>query len=220
MTEESPKFFYWAAYLAAACWTGQMFIGTVDLGALQSTAMVQPIMDNWLENVVLQGLWILMAVSLVFFGSACRTELLARAGVKSGYATAVSSGWLLCAVGLSVMAWSNQSLLAAAENADQTGVEVLAYLQVYAWFVTLAGMSTAFIALGLGSRRAGPLLSWFAYTTAVLGVLGLLGALHIPPGGLLCYLLAAPWLAVAGWLLPRSSRIGVRQHGSAAAVPD
>lgn len=220
MTEESPKYFYWAAYAAAACWVAQMFIGTVDMDSMQRTAAVQPIMDGWLENVVLQGLWILMAVALLFFGSACRTAFLAHPGIKSGYATALHSGWLLAAVGLCASAWTNQSMLAAAENADQSGVQVLAYLQVYGWFVTLIGLSTAFIAVGLGDRRTGLLPAWFTYATAVLGFLGLLGALHIPPGGLLCYLLLAPWLVAAGLLLSRVSRLDGRRHGAAEAVRD
>lgn len=218
MSLENPKFFYRAAYLAAACWVGQMFIGTVDLGSLQSTAAVRPIMDSWLENVVLQGLWILMAVSLIFFGSACRTAFLAHPGTKSGYAAAIHAGWLLSASGLAVTAWANQSMLVAAESADQAGVGALAYLQVHGWFVTLTGLSTALIAMGLGARRTGLLASWFAYTTAALGILGLLGALHIPPGGFLCYVLLPPWLVAAAVLLARSSRAVAGQAGASTAA--
>lgn len=217
MSLENPKFFYRAAYLAAACWVGQMFIGTVDLGSLQSTAAVRPIMDSWLENVVLQGLWILMAVSLIFFGSACRTAFLAHPGTKSGYAAAIHAGWLLSASGLAVTAWANQSMLVAAESADQAGVGALAYLQVHGWFVTLTGLSTALIAMGLGARRTGLLPWWFAYTTAALGILGLLGGAAHPSGRL--PVLRAPAAvacgrrSAAGPVIPRRRRTGRSQHG-------
>ncbi|MCY7396836.1 MAG: hypothetical protein LH468_11945 [Nocardioides sp.] len=55
------------------------------------------------------------------------------------------------------------------------------------WLAMGIGISTAFIAMGLGGVRSQVLPKWFAITTIVLGVLGvlaMLGAASIPPGGL------------------------------------
>ena len=56
------------------------------------------------------------------------------------------------------------------------------------------GIAAAFIAIGLGGLRNAVLPKWFAITTTVLGVLSLLGACSIPPGGLVNYLLLPFWL--------------------------
>jgi hypothetical protein len=65
------------------------------------------------------------------------------------------------------------------------------------------GITTAFLAMGLAGVRSAVLPRWFAITTTVLGVLALLGACSIPPGGLVNYVLLPFWLIAASVLIAR-----------------
>jgi hypothetical protein len=47
---------------------------------------------------------------------------------------------------------------------------------------------------------------WFPILTVVLGVLGALGALHIPPGGIVNYVALPLWLIAASIILARLQR--------------
>ena len=216
MKAEIPDYFHRAGYVAAACWAGQMFLGTIDLADLPGTAVVGKVMDQWWQNVILQGLWVLMAVCLLFFGAAVRAALRSGEAREATYSAVSQGAWTLAAAGLALMAWANQSAIGAAEGGDQPVLRTLAYLQAFGWVVLLIGLSAAYLAFGLGARASEVLPAWFAYITLVLGVQGLLGALHIPPGGGINYVLLPLWLAGASLLLGRSgqprriSRLGVQ----------
>ena len=71
------------------------------------------------------------------------------------------------------------------------------YAQYFGWLGMGIGIATAFIAVGLGGLRNAVLPKWFAVTTTVLGVLALLGACGVPPGGLVNYVLLPFWLIAA-----------------------
>ena len=72
--------------------------------------------------------------------------------------------------------------------------------------------------MGLGGLRNAVLPRWFAVTTTVMGVLALLGACSIPPGGLVNYLLLPFWLIAAAIIIARRQGTTFRSGDSLAAT--
>ena len=83
---------------------------------------------------------------------------------------------------------------------------MLSYVQYFGWLGMGIGITTAFIAIGLGGMRNAVLPKWFAITTTVLGVLALLGACGVPPGGLVNYLVLPFWLIAAAIIVARRQK--------------
>ena len=97
----------------------------------------------------------------------------------------------------------------AAEDGDEAATHMLSYAQYFGWLGMGIGIAAAFIAIGLGGMRNAVLPKWFAITTTVMGVLSLLGACSIPPGGLVNYLLLPFWLIAAAIIIARRQKAAV-----------
>jgi hypothetical protein len=85
---------------------------------------------------------------------------------------------------------------------------MLSYAQYFGWLGMGIGIAAAFIAIGIGGVRNAVLPRWFAVSTTVMGVLALLGACSIPPGGLVNYLLLPFWLIAAAVIIARRQKAG------------
>ena len=84
---------------------------------------------------------------------------------------------------------------------------MLGYTRYFGWLGMGVGIAAAFLAIGLGGVRNAVLPRWFAITTTVMGVLALLGAASIPPGGLVNYLLLPFWLIAAAIIIARQQKV-------------
>jgi hypothetical protein len=70
------------------------------------------------------------------------------------------------------------------------------------WLPALVGLVAGCWGLGLGGLRTATLPKWFAVTTVVFGVIGVLG-----PAAFIVYLLLPLWLIAASVITARRARI-------------
>ncbi|MHA3682717.1 hypothetical protein ACXR2T_03650 [Leucobacter sp. HY1910] len=200
------RFLPWSGVIAAVCWTAQMFVGVVGETDDPGGASVQVLREHTLANMVHMALLMATAMSLVYFAAATRAALRATEAAEAGASAVAFGGWLLVAVALAQMAVRDFALLSAAADGNAAATTAIGYLAWPGWVGMLAGLATVFVSIGIGALRGGALPRWFAIVTLILGVLVTLGALHIPPGGMIGYLLLPLWLVVAALLIARSQR--------------
>jgi hypothetical protein len=156
---------------------------------------------------------VVMGVALLFFATAVRNLLRSGEAREATYSSVAYGAWITVAASLGQMALWDKALMSAADDKNASAVQTLSYGQYFGWLAMGIGISTAFIAIGLGGVRSRVLPKWFAVTTVVLGALALLGACGIPPGGLVNYLLLPFWLIAAAIIISR------RQNASATPSP-
>jgi hypothetical protein len=108
--------------------------------------------------------------------------------------------------------------MSAAEDGNDAATHLLSYAQYFGWLGMGIGIAAAFIAIGLGGVRNAVLPKWFAITTMVMGVLALLGACGIPPGGLVNYLLLPFWLITGAVIIARRQATAARSESVRVSV--
>ena len=198
------RFLPWTGAIAGAAWIGQMFLfrtGDQDSPGSMTTAVIR---DHLALNYAAIGCLVVMAIALVFFGTALRSHLRAGEARESTYSSIVYGGLLLVAAGLSQMVMWNWGLInGAADAEDDQALGILSFVGFFGFAGMGIGIATTLLGAGLAGLANGVLPRWFAILSLVLGVLSALGTAGIPPGGLVNYLLLPLWLIAAAIILVR-----------------
>lgn len=198
------RFLPWTGAIAGAAWIGQMFLfrtGDQDSPGSMTTAVIR---DHLALNYAAIGCLVVMAIALVFFGTALRSHLRAGEAREATYSSIVYGGLLLVAAGLSQMVMWNWGLInGAADAKDDQALGILSFVGFFGFAGMGIGIATTLLGAGLAGLANAVLPRWFAILTLVLGVLSALGTAGIPPGGLVNYLLLPLWLIAAAILLVR-----------------
>lgn len=193
----------WSGAVAGAAWVGHDALARLYSSGEPGRGSVSSITAHPVLNTTSLSFLVVMAVSLIFFATAVRNLLRSGEAGEATWSSVAYGGWLSVAAALAQMAVLRKGLMAAAGDGNRVATEVLSYAEFFGWLGMGAGVSAAFLALGLGGLRTATLPRWFAVTTAVLGVLALLGACSIPPGGLVNYLVLPFWLVGAAVVVAR-----------------
>lgn len=198
------RFLPWTGAIAGAAWIGQMFLfqtGDQDSPGSMTTAVIR---DHLALNYAAIGCLVVMAIALVFFGTALRSHLRAGEAREATYSSIVYGGLLLVAAGLSQMVMWNWGLInGAADAEDDQALGILSFVGFFGFAGMGIGIATTLLGAGLAGLANGVLPRWFAILSLVLGVLSALGTAGIPPGGLVNYLLLPLWLIAAAIILVR-----------------
>lgn len=198
------RFLPWTGAIAGAAWIGQMFLfrtGDQDSPGSMTTAVIR---DHLALNYAAIGCLMVMAIALVFFGTALRSHLRAGEAREATYSSIVYGGLLLVAAGLSQMVMWNWGLInGAADAKDDQALGILSFVGFFGFAGMGIGIATTLLGAGLAGLANAVLPRWFAILTLVLGVLSALGTAGIPPGGLVNYLLLPLWLIAAAIILVR-----------------
>ena len=206
------RFLPWSGVVAGLAWVGQdgfAHLYSVDRPGAGSIDVTN---SHALLNVASLACVVVMGVALLFFATAVRIRLRTAEAGESTYSSVAYGAWVTVAASLAQMALWDKGMLSAADDGNAGAVQTLSYVQYFGWLAMGIGISTAFIAMGLGGLRLAALPRWFAVTTVVMGALALLGACGIPPGGLVNYVLLPFWLVGAAIILARRQK-------AAAATP-
>ena len=196
----------WTGVLAALGWVGQDTLLQWSTSDQPGRASVEVVNAHTALNLGATSAAVVMGVALIFFATAVRNLLRSGEAREGTYSHVAYGGWIVVSAALGQMALADKALLAAAGDGNATALTTLSYTQYYGWLAMGIGLSAAFIAMGWGGVRNAVLPRWFSVTTLVLGVLALLGACSIPPGGLVNYLVLPFWLVGASIVLARRQR--------------
>jgi len=193
----------WSGLVAGLAWIGQEALARVYSSDEPGRGSVDKITDHLGMNIGSLSCLVVMGVALLFFAAAVRNLLRSGEAREATYSSVAYGGWITVSAALAQMTVWNKGLLSAAEDGDEAATQMLSYAQYFGWLGMGIGIATAFIAVGLGGLRNAVLPKWFAVATIVMGVLALLGACSIPPGGLVNYLLLPFWLIAAAIIIAR-----------------
>lgn len=196
----------WTGAVAGAAWIAQDLFAKSDTTDDPGRGDAGVINSHLTSNIAGLASLIVMGIMLVFFAAAVRNLLRSAEAREATYSVVAYGGWLLVAAGVSQMAMWRNGMFAAADDHAQDAVHALSYVQYFGWAGMTIGLATAFLAIGLGGLRNAVLPKWFSVTTVILGVLGALGAAHIPPGGLVNYIALPFWLVAASVIIARNQR--------------
>ena len=197
------KFLPWSGAVAGVAWIAQDGLARLHSADEPGRGSVEVMDGHVAQNIGSLSSLVIMGVALLFFATAVRNLLRSGEAREATYSSVAYGGWLTVSAALAQMAVWNKGLMSAAEDGDQAAAHALSYVQYFGWLGMGVGIATAFLAMGLGGLRNVVLPRWFAMTTAVLGVLALLGACSIPPGGLVNYVLLPFWLIAASVVIAR-----------------
>jgi hypothetical protein len=197
------KFLPWSGVIAGVAWIGQDFLAHMYSSDTPGRGSVAVTNAHIGLNTASLSCLVLMGVALLFFATAVRNLLRSGEAREATYSSVAYGAWITVSAALGQMALWDKALLSAADDKNSSAIATLSYAQYFGWLAMGIGISTAFIAIGLGGVRSAVLPRWFAITTVVLGVLALLGACSIPPGGLVNYLLLPFWLIAAAIVIAR-----------------
>lgn len=200
----------WSGAVAGLAWIGQDVLARHYSSDEPGRGSVTVIADHPVLNVASLSCLVVMGVALLFFATAVRNLLRSGEAREATYSSVAYGGWLTVSAALAQMAVWNKGLMSAAQDGNDAATQTLSYAQYFGWLGMGVGVSTAFIALGLGGVRTAVLPRWFAVATSVLGVLALLGACSIPPGGLVTYLVLPFWLIAAAVIVARRQAAAAR----------
>jgi len=198
------RFLPWTGAIAGTAWIGQMFLFRTSDHDSPGTMTTAVIRDHLVLNYAAIGCLVVMAIALVFFGTALRSHLRAGEAREATYSSIVYGGLLLVAAGLSQMVMWNWGLInGAADAKDDQALGILSFVGFFGFAGMGIGIATTLLGAGLAGLANAVLPRWFAILTLVLGVLSGLGTAGIPPGGLVNYLLLPFWLIAAAIILAR-----------------
>ncbi len=202
----------WSGALAGLAWIGQSFLQRYQTSDAPGNTSAKVVNDHVVMNISQLAFLVLMAVSLLFFATAVRNLLRSSEAREATYSSVAYGAWITVSAALCQMVVSDYGVLAAAEDKNQAAVQTLGYTWYFGWAGMAIGIGAALLAMGLGGVRNAILPRWFARTTSVMGALALLGVCHIPPGGLVSYLLLPFWLIAAAVIISR------RQKAAAGSI--
>jgi hypothetical protein len=198
------KFLPWSGVIAGVAWIGQDAFARVYSSDEPGRGSVTVINDHLGLNLGSLSCLVVMGVALIFFATAVRNLLRSGEPGEAAYSSVAYAGWITVAAALAQMAVWTKGLMSAAEDGNQDAAQMLSYAQYFGWLGMGIGIAAALIAVGLGGLRNAVLPRWFAVLTTVMGVLALLGACSIPPGGLVNYLLLPFWLIATAVIMLRA----------------
>lgn len=210
------KFLPWSGAVAGLAWIGQDAFSRLYTTDKPGRGSADTINGDLALNTASLSCLVVMGVALLFFATSVRNVLRSGEAREATYSSVAYGGWITVSAGLAQMAVWNKGLMSAAEDGNETATQMLSYAQYFGWLGMGVGIATAFIAIGLGGIRNAVLPRWFAITTTVLGVLALLGACSIPPGGLVNYLLLPFWLIAAAVIIARRQSTAARSEQAMA----
>jgi hypothetical protein len=196
----------WGGVVAGAAWIGQSLLQRYQPSDAPGNTTAKVINDHVVMNISQLACLVLMAVSLLFFATAVRNLLRSAEASEATYSSVAYGAWITVSAALGQMVVLDYGVLAAAEDKNQAAVQTLGYAWYFGWAGMAVGIGAALLAMGLGGVRNAVLPKWFARTTSVMGTLALLGVCHIPPGGLVSYLLLPFWLITAAIVTARSQQ--------------
>lgn len=200
------KLLPWSGAVAGIAWIAQDALARLYSTDEPGRGSVGEISEHLGLNVGSLSCLVVMGVALLFFATAIRNLLRSGEAREATYSSVAYAGWVTVSAALAQMAVWNKGLMAAAEDGNDAATQMLSYTQYFGWLGMGIGITTAFIAIGLGGMRNAVLPRWFAITTTVLGVLALLGACGVPPGGLVNYLVLPFWLIAAAIIIARRQK--------------
>ena len=200
------RFLPWTGAIAGVAWIAQDFLAHVYSSDAPGRGSVEAINGHLGLNIGSLSCLVVMGVSLLFFATAVRGLLRSGEAREATYSSVAYGGLLTVSAALAQMTVWTKGLMSAAEDGDQAAAHMLSYAQYFGWLGMGIGIAAAFLAIGLGGLRNALLPKWFAITTTVMGVLALLGACSIPPGGLVNYLLLPFWLIAAAIIIARRQK--------------
>ncbi len=204
------KLLPWSGAVAGLAFVGRDLLARFTTSDVPGGASVEVVTEHAVLNGASMACTVLMGVALIFFATAVRTLLRSGEAGEATYSAVAYGGWITVSAALGQMALWERVLVSAAADRNAAAVEILGYAHYFGWLAMGIGVSTAFVAAGLGGVRNALLPRWFAVTTLVLGVLGMLGAAGIPPGGLVTYLLLPFWLVAASVVVSRRQGFAAR----------
>ena len=196
----------WSGVIAGLAWIGQNFLQFYQPSDGPGNTSAKVINDHGAMNIGQLACLVLMAVSLLFFATAVRNLLRSGEAHEATYSSVAYGAWITVSAALCQMVVWDYGVLAAAEDENQAAVQTLGYTWYFGWAGMAIGIGAALLALGLGGVRNALLPKWFARTTSVMGALALLGVCHVPPGGLVSYLLLPFWLIAAAVILAKRQK--------------
>jgi hypothetical protein len=200
------KLLPWSGVVAGLAWVGQDGLAHMYSSDIPGRGSVAATNSHTLLNTGSLSCLVVMGVALLFFATAVRNLLRSGEAREATYSSVAFGAWITVSGALGQMALWDKALLSAAEDKNASAIQTLSYAQYFGWLAMGIGISTAFLAMGLGGLRNAVLPRWFAITTLVLGLLALLGACSIPPGGLVNYLLLPFWLIAAAIIVARRQK--------------
>ena len=200
------KLLPWSGAVAGIAWIAQDALARLYSTDEPGRGSVNQISNHLGLNVGSLSCLVVMGVALLFFATAIRNLLRSGEAREATYSSVAYAGWIAVSAALAQMAVWTKGLMAAAEDGNDAATQMLSYVQYFGWLGMGIGITTAFIAIGLGGLRNAVLPKWFAITTTVLGVLALLGACGVPPGGLVNYLVLPFWLIGAAFIVARRQK--------------
>ena len=151
---------------------------------------------------------------LLFFAAQTRKSLRSGEAGESTYSSVAHGGFVMAAGGLALLAIIQIALVNAAKAHDTAATDALGQLMMIGWLPALVGLVAGFWGLGLGGLRTATLPKWFAITTIVFGVIGILGPLAVA-----VYLLLPLWLIAASIVTARRPRTTTNNPATARPVP-
>ena len=206
------KLLPWSGAVAGIAWIAQDALARLYSTDEPGRGSVGEISEHLGLNVGSLSCLVVMGVALLFFATAIRNLLRSGEAREATYSSVAYAGWVTVSAALAQMAVWNKGLMAAAEDGNDAATQMLSYVQYFGWLGMGIGITTAFIAIGLGGMRSAVLPRWFAITTTVLGVLALLGACGVPPGGLVNYLVLPFWLIAAAIIVARRQKAAAQTN--------
>jgi hypothetical protein len=197
----------WAGVLAAAGWVlGNATPSTERAGDPEA---LERLVDGGTQLFIAQEGYALMVLGLLVLSVAVRSRLRAGEGGESTYSGLAHAGLLAGAGAVMARLALTQVAAAAGDEADRAVAHLWSYLDFYAWWPILLSVSTAMASCGIGGIRTSQFPRWYSRTSLVLGLLGILGAFNVPPGGLIVYLLLPLWLVATTIVLRRQAGAAV-----------
>lgn len=138
---------------------------------------------------------------LLFFAAQARKTLRSGEAGESTYSTVAHGGLVTAAGGFALLGIVEIALVNTAKAHDAAATDAIGQLAMIGWLPALVGLVAGFLGLGLGGLRTATLPKWFAITTIVFGVVGVLG-----PFAFAVYLLLPLWLIAASIVTARSTK--------------
>jgi hypothetical protein len=135
---------------------------------------------------------------LLFFAAQARKSLRSGEAGESTYSSVAHGGLVMAAGGFALLGIVQIALVNAAKVHDAAATDAIGQLAMIGWLPALVGLVAGFWGLGLGGLRTATLPKWFAVTTIVFAVLGVLGPLAFA-----VYLLLPLWLIAASIVTAR-----------------
>jgi hypothetical protein len=138
---------------------------------------------------------------LLFFAAQARKSLRSGEAGESTYSSVAHGGLVIAAAGFAFLGVFQIALVNAAKAHDAAATDAIGQIVMIGWLSALVGLVAGFWGLGLGGLRTATLPKWFAITTIVFGVIGVLGPLAFA-----VYLLLPLWLVAASVVTARSPK--------------